>query len=91
MLAQRKYDRRDASSCSLTGTAVDPARRRGAILLDAEQEIGRDQQRLQGDGECLVERLAGLLRPRHHRDIRHEFLARDRSAERSLREVRDVA
>ena len=67
MLAHRKYDSRVASSCWLDG--AHGRRRRRVILLEAKQEVGRHQQRLQRDRDAVVKRLAALPRLAEERRV----------------------
>ena len=60
MLDHRKYDSRDASSWGPIGTAASGRPRGCASVLDAEQEVGRDQDRLHRQREPLLERAAVL-------------------------------
>ena len=73
MLAHRKYDRRVASSCwPIALTAALAGRRR---LFEAEQEVGRHQQRLERDRDALVERLAACPRLTEERRVAGRFRA----------------
>ena len=65
MLLQRKYERRDATSYSPTGST--PMSRVGAgrcsppgsvVELHPEEEVGRDQHRLHGELDPALETLA---------------------------------
>ena len=71
----------------------DPVRR-GArperlIPLDAEQEVRRDQQRRDTNGESLVEGLLLLLRLFHEADVLVDLPGRHRPPEGALRQVGD--
>ena len=59
MLAQRKYDRRVASSCGVIRCEVAVAGR--CDPLEAEQEVRRDQNRLDADRQSFFERALFLL------------------------------
>ena len=87
MLAHRKYDSRVASSCCVMlrpvagGTAA-------TVALDAEQEVGRDEQGLDADRQAFLERSLVLLRATRERDVFRDLVGRDRPAERSFGHAR---
>jgi hypothetical protein len=85
MLDHRKYERRDASSCG--------GQHPRSVALDPEQEVGRDQHRLQREREAVLEAAAVLApilgQPHERRDLRlarrpPEGAARETSQDRLL-------
>ena len=72
----------------------DRGRRRAArraIALDAEEEVGRDENRLQPHRQPLVERVLFLLRRPRQRDVLLHLARRHRTPERLAREAGDDA
>ena len=56
------------------------------LALDAEQEVGRHEERLDPDREALVERVLLFLRRLRQLDILLDFARRDRTPERAPRQ-----